>query len=66
MDFNKEVRMQTDDPNQTGVIRWKNGGFQHLKEIRSTTGESVTSEGVTTETITITRYIGLETNDFPI
>ena len=62
----QEVRIPTSDPNQTGVIRWINGGFQFLKEIRSTTGESVTADGVTTETITIIRYIGLETNNFPV
>lgn len=61
----KEVRVKTDDPNITGVIRWKNGGIQHLKEIRQTTGESAPVNGVTTEIITITRQIGLETNDFP-
>lgn len=42
------------------VERIKDGEIQFLKEVIVTTGEvnSVDSEMITTETITITRYIG--------
>lgn len=47
------------------VQRIKNGELQAVKEVIVTTGEinSVDSEMITTETITITRYIG-EKNTF--
>jgi len=45
------------NPQITFVQRVKNGEFQHVKEITSTTGESAVVDNQTIETITITRQI---------
>lgn len=60
-----EVRFPSGDPNITFVIRQKNDGFQSLKEIKTTTGEEITGENETTETITIVRKIGQKIDEFP-
>jgi len=35
-DVVSEVRVKTDNPNEFGVIRWKNNGFQLILETQQT------------------------------
>jgi len=60
----KEVRFETENPNVDFVIRIENGGFQFVKETRTSSGE-IHSNNVSTEQVEVKRVVGQEINDFP-
>jgi len=56
-------RTATDEPNVSIITRVKDGQWQAVREVRVSTGEETDQENelLTTETITITRRIGITT-----